>query len=182
MRKGAGLLIAVSLALPASVLIVAPAGSAAVGPTCKTFTASVTVSPALPRIGSKAVVTAKVTSVGRIGGCTGGGVKGAAFADSYTYKGNCTSFVTGKGGVTTPGPSALLWSNGKSSTATTTASLASKPGATPVLLKVTSTITKGQFAGTTASGKVKASSPAGTCQTTGLGRATLTGSGSFTFK
>ena len=160
----------------------APAGSAVKGPTCKTFAAVVTVRPALPRLGSKAVVTATVSSIGRIGGCTGGGVTGAAFTDSYKYKGNCNSFVSGKGGVTTPGPSSLSWSNGKPSVATTTATLLSKAGATPVVLKVTSKITKGEFAGTSASGPVKAVAPVGSCTKTGLARATLTGSGSFTFK
>jgi len=182
MRKAAGLLFATSLFIPAVFMMAAPAGSAVKGPTCKTFAAVVTVSPALPRLGSKAIVTATVSSIGHIGGCKGGGVTGAAFTDSYKYKGNCNSFVSGKGGVTTPGPSSLSWSNGRPSVATTTASLLSKPGKTPVVLKITSKITKGQFAGTSTSGPVKAVAPKGSCTNTGLAKATLTGSGSFTFK
>ncbi len=183
MRKAAPLLLATSLLISGGVLVATPAGSAvAKGPTCKTFVASVTIRPTLPRLGAKVVVSATVSSIGRIGGCSGGGVTGAAFTDSYKYKGNCTTFVTGKGGVTTPGPSSLSWSNGKASVATTTATLLSKSGVTPVVLKVTSTITKGQFAGTTASGPVKAVAPAGSCTKAGLAKATLTGSGSFTFK
>ncbi|MGO9876503.1 MAG: hypothetical protein ACLPVY_22230 [Acidimicrobiia bacterium] len=181
MRKAAGLLFAMGLLIPAGVLAAAPAGSAVAGPTCNTFTASVTVTPPLPRLGESLSVIATVRSIGKIGGCKGDGVSYAAFTDSYKYRGNCTTFVTGKGGVTTPGPSSLSWSNGKASVATTTAALVSKVGVTPVILKITSKITKGQFVGTTASGNVKATSPAGTCKTSGLAKATLTGSGSFTF-
>jgi len=183
MRKTAGLLFGTLLLIPAAALVATPAGSAtAKGPTCKTFVAAVTVRPALPRLGVKAVVTATVSSIGKIGGCSGGGITDAAFTDSYKYKGNCTTFVSGKGGVTTPGPSSISWSNGKSSTATTTATLLSKAGVTPVVLKLTSRITAGQFAGTSTSGAVKAVAPAGSCTKTGLAKATLTGSGSFTFK
>jgi len=182
MRKAAALLFGTLVLLPAAVLVATPAGSAVKGPTCKTFAASVTVRPPLPRLGDKAEVTATVSSIGKIGGCSGGGVTDAAFTDSYTYKGNCNTFVTGKGGVTTPGPSSLSWSNGKSSTATTTATLLSKPGVLPVVLKLASRITAGQFAGTSTSGAVRAVAPAGSCTTTGLAKATLTGSGSFTFK
>ena len=182
MRKVMGVLFVAPLALSALSLGAGPAGSAVKGPTCKTFKATVHVSPALPKLGSKTVVSATVTTVGAITGCSGGGVKGAAFTDSYKYKGNCTTFVTGKGGVTTAGPSSLSWSNGKSSSAHTTATLASKPGVTPVVLKLSSTITGGQFAGMSTSGKVRADSPPGTCRTIGLGSATLTGTGTFTFK
>jgi hypothetical protein len=183
MSKPAALLFATSVLIPAAVLVATPAGSAATpGPTCKTFAAAVTVRPPLPKLGVKAVVTTTVSSIGKIGGCSGGGVTDAAFTDSYKYKGNCNTFVTGKGGVTTPGPSSISWSNGKSSTATTTATLRSKAGVTPVVLKLTSRITAGQFAGTSTSGDVKAVAPAGSCTKTGLAKATLTGSGSFTFK
>jgi hypothetical protein len=172
-----------ALLMSAGAMVAAPAGSAvAKGPTCKTFSVAVTVSPPLPRLGENLVVRATVSSIGKIGGCTGGGVTDAAFTDSYKYEGNCSTFVTGKGGVTIPGPSSLSWSNGKPSVATTTAKLISKPGATPVILKLRSTIIKGQFAGTSASGDVKAVSPAGTCTKTSLSKATLTGAGSFTFK
>jgi hypothetical protein len=182
MRKAAGVLCAMGLLIPAGVLTAAPAGSAVKGPTCNTFTASVTVKPPLPRLGESLSVVATISSIGRIGGCKGGGVSYAAFTDTYTYRGNCSTFVSGKGGVTTPGPSSLSWSNGKPSVATTTAALSSKPGTTPIILKLTSTITKGQFVGTTATGHVKATAPAGSCRTIGLAKATLTGSGSFTFK
>jgi hypothetical protein len=182
-RKAAGLWFATSSLVPAVVSVAAPAGSAvAKGPTCKTFVAAVTIRPALPRAGVKVVVTATVSSIGRLGGCSGGGVTGAAFTDSYRYQGNCTTFISGKGGVTTPGPSSISWSNGKSSSATTTATLLSKAGVTPVVFKLTSRITTGQFAGRSTSGAVRAVAPAGSCTKFGLAKATLTGTGQFTFK
>lgn len=48
------------------------------------------------------MATATVRS---IGGCSGRGVTDATFTDSYQYLGNGTTFVTGKGQVTTPAPS-----------------------------------------------------------------------------
>ena len=181
MRKTAGLLLAVSLLVPVGVMAAAPAGSAvAKGPTCKTFTASVSVSPALPKLTSKTIVTATVKTTGKIGGCTGGpvaGVTSAAVATSYKYKGNCTTLVTGKGGTTIPGASSLTWSNGKTSTITTTTVQTSKVGAVPIILKLTTKVTKGQYAGTTNVSTVKETAPAGTCQTIGASKATLTAFG-----
>jgi len=181
MRKGLGLLCAMSLLIPAGVLVASPAGSAtAKGPTCKTFTASVSVSPALPKIGSSAVVTATVKTTGKIGGCTGGpvaGVTGAAVATVYKYKGNCTTLVNNKGGVTIPGTSTLTWSNGKPSTILTTTTQTSKVGAMPIILKLVTKVTKGQYAGTTNTTNVKETAPAGTCTATGASKATLTGFG-----
>ncbi len=187
MRKAAGLLFATSLLLPVSVLAAAPAGSAAAkGPTCKTFTASITVTPGLPKLGTPTKVNAVVKTTGKIGGCTGGpvaGVTGATVAASYKYNGNCTTLVTGKGGVTTPGTSALKWSNGKSSTTVTTTKTLSKPLATPTILQLTTKITAGQYKGAINVGKVTQTSPKGACQTTTGSKATLTGiGGSFTFK
>jgi len=181
MRKSLGLLFATSLLVPAGVVVATPAGSAAAkGPTCKTFTASVSVNPPLPKLGVKSVVTATVKTTGKIGGCTGGpvaGVTGAAVATTYKYTGNCTTLVTGKGGTTVLGPSSLTWSNGKTSTISTTTTTTSKAGVTPIILKLVTKITKGQYVGTTATTTVKETAPAGTCQTTGASKATLTAFG-----
>jgi hypothetical protein len=181
MRKSLGLLFATSLLIPVGVLAAAPAGSAAAkGPTCKTFTASVSVSPPLPKLGLKNVVTASVKTTGKIGGCTGGpvaGVTSAAVATSYKYTGNCNTLVTGKGGKTVLGPSTLTWNNAKTSTISTTTTQTSKVGATPIILKLVTKVTKGQYSGTTAISTVKETAPAGTCQTIGASKATLTGFG-----
>ena len=185
MRKISGLLAALALLVPAGVMAaVAPSGAAAAkGPTCKTFTASVSVSPALPKIGSSAIVTATVKTTGKIGGCTGGpvaGVTGAAVATVYKYKGNCTTLVNNKGGTVIPGTSTLTWSNHKTSTILTTTTQTSKTGATPIILKLVTKITKGQYAGTTNTTNVKETAPPGTCTTTGASKATLTGFGPAT--
>jgi hypothetical protein len=181
MRKAAGLLFAMSLLIPIGVIAAGPAGSAAAkGPTCKTFTAAVTLSPSLPKVGSSAIVTATVHTNGKIGGCTGGpvaGVTGGVVATVYKYKGNCTTLVTGKGGTTILGTSSITWSNKKVSTIATTTLQTSKTGATPIILKLTTKVSKGQYAGTTDITTVKETAPAGTCQTTGASKATLTGFG-----
>jgi len=182
MRKAAGLLCALSLLVPVGVIAAgSPGGAAAAkGPTCKTFTATISVSPALPKLSSKTIVTATVKTNGKIGGCTGGpvkGVTGATVSTSYKYKGNCTTLLTGKGGVTTLGSSSLKWSNGKTSTIATTTTTTSKAGATPITLKLVTKVTKGQYSGTTAISTVKETAPAGTCTSTGASKATLTGYG-----
>jgi len=181
MRKSLGLLFATSLLIPVGVLAASPAGSAAAkGPTCTTFTATVSVSPPLPKLGVNTEVTATVKTTGKIGGCTGGpvaGVTSAAVATTYKYTGNCTTLLTGKGGKTVLGTSALTWSNGKTSTITTTTTTTSKAGATPIILKLVTKVTKGQYAGTTATTSAKETAPPGTCQTTGASKATLTGFG-----
>ena len=182
MRKISGLLTVLALLVPVGVVAaVAPSGAAAaMGPTCKTFTASVSVSPTLPKYTSKTIVTATVKTTGTIGGCTGGpvaGVTGAAVATQYKYKGNCFTLVNNKGGTVIPGVSTLTWSNHKTSTITTTTTQTSKTGATPILLKLVTKITKGQYAGTTNTTNVKETAPPGTCTTTGASKATLTGFG-----
>jgi hypothetical protein len=182
MRKATGLLFAMSLLVPVGVVAAgAPSGAAAAkGPTCKTFTASISVSPALPKLSSTAIVTATVKTTGKIGGCTGGpvaGVTGANVSTSYKYKGNCTTLLSGKGGVTTLGASSLTWSNGKTSTIATTTTTTSKAGATPITLQLVTKVTKGQYVGTTAISTVKETAPPGTCTTTGASKATLTGYG-----
>jgi hypothetical protein len=186
MRKAAGLLFATSLLLPVGLMTASPAASAAAkGPTCKTFVATVTNTPALPKIGVATKVNSLVKTTGKIGGCTGGpvaGVTSATVAASYKYNGNCTTFATGKGGVTTNSTSSIKWSNGKTSTTTSTIKLISKVGVTPLMLSLTTKITKGQYVGASSTGKVKGTSVAGACTKVALSKSTLTGVGAFTFK
>src|ERR1700722_6058813 len=130
MRKALGLLFTMSLLIPVGVLAGAPAGAAAAkGPTCKTFTATLTTSPPLPIITSSAKVNATVKTTGKLGGCSGGpvaGVTSAVITASYKYNGNCATLLTGKGGKTTPGPSTLTWSNKKTSSTLTTTTIVGK--------------------------------------------------------
>jgi hypothetical protein len=182
MRKAAGLLFATSLVIPIG-LMATPASSAT-GPTCKAFSATETTTPGLPKLGTATKINVTVKLAGKFTGCTGGGVTGATVAQTYKYNGNCTTFVTGKGGKTTPAvpTSTFTWSNHKTSTATSTVTLITKPGVTPAKLKLATKITKGQFAGTSNSGTVILSSPKGSCVSIPGSKATLTSSGSFSFK
>jgi len=171
------------LCLAAPVGLWATSAGAASGTTCKSFSATETTTPGLPVITSKTKVNATVKLVGKLAGCSGGGVTGASIAETYKYDGNCATFVTGKGGVTTPAkPTATFtWSNHKTSTATSTVTLLSKPGVTPAKLKLVTTITGGQFAGTSSTGTVTLTGPKGACVTSPGTKATLTG-GTATFK
>jgi hypothetical protein len=183
MRKGAGLLFAMALLIPVGVMAANPVGAAAPkGPTCKTFLANVVTTPGLPKIGLSTKVNATVKTTGKIGGCTTMGVTGATISGSYKYNGNCTTLLSGKGGKVTPGPSSLAWSNHTTSTTLTTLTLVSKPTANPLVLKLVTKITKGEFVGATSTGTVKATSPKGSCTTAPGAKTTLTGSGTFVFK
>jgi len=183
MRKALGLVFATSLLIPVGITAATPAG-AVTGPTCKAFSATETTSPGLPIVGSATKINAKVKLTGKLTGCSGGGVTGATVAQAYTYNGNCTTFVTGKGGKTTPAvpTSTFTWSNHKTSTATSTVTLLTKPGVTPVKLKLATKITQGLFAGASNTGTVILTAPAGSCTKIPGSKATLTSSGSFAFK
>jgi hypothetical protein len=183
MRKALGLFFAASLVASVGVWIASPVGAAAKGPTCKTFNATETTSPGLPIITSTKKVNATVKITGKLGGCSGGGVTAATILETYKYNGNCATLVSGKGGKTTPAKptTTFTWSNHKTSTATTTTTTLTKPGATPAKIKLVTKITKGQFAGTTSTGTVTLTAPAGACVKSPGTKATLKG-GATTFK
>jgi hypothetical protein len=179
MRKAAGLLMAVSL-LGVGVLAATPAGSAAATPVCKTFKGSLTYSPALPKLSSTAKVKATVVTTGKIGGCVGGGVTSAVTASKSTYLGNCTTLVSAKVGSKTVGTETLVWSNGKSSTGSTTLTALAKAAATGTHIKVQTKITKGQFLGMTSTVTINATTPAGACISAGLSKINFVNVGGFT--
>ena len=183
MRKGLGLFAAVSLLIPLGMWVAAPAGSAVKGPTCKTFTATGTYTPPLPKIGVATLINSVNKSTAKLGGCTGGGVTGATIVSSFKYKGNCSTFAgLSKGGVTSSPSTKFTWSNGKTSSALTTTKSLSKPGVQPAVIQLTTKITSGQFAGTTSTGKALGTSVTGACIKTTLGKFTLKGTGTTTFK
>jgi hypothetical protein len=183
MRRALGLLFAASILTSVGVSVASPVGAAAKGTTCKTFSATETTSPGLPIIGNAKKVNATVKVTGKLGGCSGGGVTSATISQTYKYNGNCTTLVTGKGGKTTPAKpiTTFTWSNHKTSTATTTTKTLTKAGVTPAKIKLVTKISKGQFAGTSASGTVTLTSPAGACTKSPGSKATLKG-GATTFK
>jgi|HubBroStandDraft_6_1064221.scaffolds.fasta_scaffold487018_2 hypothetical protein len=181
MRKVVRALLAMSLVVPLMAVAAGPAG-AVTGTTCKTFAASGSYSPPLPKLGVSTVVTSKVKATAKLGGCSGGGVTSGVATTLYTYKGNCNTFVTNKGGVISGASSSIKWSNGQTSTTTVTSTALSKPGVQPAVILLTTKVTKGLFAGTTASGKVLGTSVKGACISTGLGTFKLTGTGPTVFK
>ena len=168
MRKPAMSLFAVSLLVAATALVASPAGSAAATPVCKTFKGTLTYSPALPKLNSPAKVNSTVVTAGKIGGCVGGGVTSAITASKGKYFGNCTTLVSAKVGTKTTGSETILWSNGKSSTASTTLTSLGKPTATGTPIKVQAKITKGQFLGLTSTITIAASASSTACISTGL--------------
>jgi hypothetical protein len=183
MRKALGLLFAASLLVPIGVITASPAGSAPKGPTCTSLTATGAFKPALPKLGDPKKVNSHVKAVGKIGGCTGiPGVTSATTSDVYTYNGNCTTFATGKGGVTKPGPATIKWNKGAASTVTITTKTLSKPGVQPAIIQLTTKVTKGQFKGTSNVTKVKGTAAKDACTKKPLGAFKLTGSGKSTFK
>ena len=180
MRRSAGLLLALSLLLPVAALSAAPAGSAAATPVCKTFTGTLVYSPALPKLSSPTKVNSTVVTAGKIGGCTGGGVTSGLAASKSKYLGNCTTLVGAKPGSKTTGTETIVWSNGKSSTASTTLTTLNAISAKGAHIKVQGKITKGQFVGLTFTVTVNATAPAGSCIATGLSTINFVNIGSFT--
>ena len=182
MRRVAGVLIVVASLIPVGVTAATPAG-AATGPTCKTFSATGTYTPPLPKIGVKTLINSVNKSTAKLGGCTGGGVTSATIVSSFKYKGNCSTFAgLAKGGVTSSPSTKFTWSNGKTSTALTTTKSLSKPGVQPAIIQLTTKITSGLFAGTTSVGKVQGTAAKGACISTTLGKFTLTGTAPAVFK
>lgn len=161
MRKTLGLLFAASLLVPVGVIAAGPAGAAAKVPTCKTLSGKQTYSPALPKIGVATKVNSNVTTTANIGGCTGGGVTSGKSSSKSVYKGNCTTLVTHKGA--TKGSATIKWSNGKTSSVSTSLTTTSKPGASPVLATLVSKFTAGAFKGTTSTVHLKATPPKDAC-------------------
>jgi hypothetical protein len=168
MRRSLRLLLALSLFLPAVALTAGPAGSASTTPVCTTFKGTLVYSPALPKLGATNTVNATVVTAGKIGGCAGGGVTSAITASKSKYVGNCQTLLGAKVGSKTTGSETIVWSNGKSSTASTTLTSLNMASAKGAHIKVTGKITKGQFPGLTFTITVNATAPAGSCVSKGL--------------
>ena len=189
MRKALGLLFATSLLIPVGITVASSAGGAAAakGPTCKGLTSTLSGAPRLPKIGDKTIVTSNQKIVGTITGCTGGPVKGvtsATILSTYKYKGNCTTLLTGKGGVSIPAKplGTFTWSNHKTSKVSLTTTIIGSASANPLKLKIVSKIVSGQYAGAISTGTVTGKSAKGSCVTIPGASLVISGSGSFTFK
>jgi hypothetical protein len=173
-------LIALSLLIPAGVMAASSAGAAATLPTCTKLTGSVKYSIALPIIGNSTKVNSTTTTKLSISGCTGGGITSGTISGTAKYVGNCTTLVVTPS--KTPLVNTVKWSNGSTSTLSTTTKITSKTGVQPVLATLSSKVTKGLGVGHTTSVNVKAVSKTGSCLKIPLTGYTLTNTGKFTTK
>ena len=180
MRKAAGLFVALVLCIPVGVLAAGSAGAAATTlPTCTKLTGTVKYSPALPKIGNSTKVTSTSTSSLKITGCTGGGITSGVITGTAKYTGNCTTLLTPS---TKPLLSTVKWSNGKTSSLSTTTKTTSKTGVTPILATLTSKITAGLGVGHTTIVPVKVIAAAGACTNIALTGYSLVNTGKFVTK
>jgi hypothetical protein len=117
MRRGLGLLFAISLVLPVGVMTAHSAGAAGTLPKCKSFTGTQTYAPGLPPLSSTQKVKPKVTTNLTIKGCTGGGITGGKSSGSQTSKTatNCTMLFADAGKPGKPTTGTIKWSNGATS-------------------------------------------------------------------
>ena len=180
MRKAVGSLLALSLLIPVGVLAAGSAGAAtATLPTCTKLTGTVKYSPALPKIGNSTKVTSTSTTSLKITGCSGGGITSGTISGTSTYTGNCTTLLTPS---TKPLISTVKWSNGKSSSLSTTTKTTSKTGVTPITAILTSKITAGLGVGRTTTVPVKIVAAPGACLQSALTGYTITNTGKFVTK
>jgi hypothetical protein len=169
MRKAAGMLAALSLVIPAGILVTAPAGAATPTTKCKKLVGVQHFNPALPKIGSTQQVTSKTTATATISGCVGGGVtSGKVVTTPGKYHGNCQTLVFAKKGTVTKGTAKITWNNKKTSNVATTLTSLSAPGTASPKLKLVTKFVKGLFAGHTSTTTITATAPKGSCTSTGL--------------
>jgi hypothetical protein len=174
MRKTIGLLCAAALMLPVGVITAGAAGGASKTPTCATAKGTATFKPPLPKDAAKKV-KAKLSAIGSIGKCVGGGVKSGKITFTQTSKpepGNCQTLAEVKPtDKPTVGKLVIKWNNGKTSTA---GKFTIKQTKSVVDASTTGKITAGLFKGKTIKGTTTYKLPAGACSTKNLAKLTYT--------
>jgi hypothetical protein len=169
MRKAAGVLAALSLMIPAGILVTSPAVAATATTKCKKLAGVQHFNPALPKLGSTQQVTSKTTATATISGCVGGGVTGGKVVTTPgKYHGNCQTLVFAKKGTVTKGTAKITWSNKRTSNVATTLTSLSSPGTASPKLKLVTKFVKGLFVGHTSTTTITASAPKGSCTSKGL--------------
>jgi hypothetical protein len=164
MRKAAGVLAALSLLIPAGILVTSPASAATATTKCKKLKGTQHYNPALPKLGSTQQVNSKTTATATISGCVGGGVtSGKVVTKPGKYHGNCQTLLSTKKGTVTKGAATITWNNHKTSSVTTTLTSLSAPGTAKPKLKLVTKFVKGLFAGHSSSTTITASAPSGSC-------------------
>ena len=168
MRKVAGTLFAVALALPIG-LAASPAGAAA-GTTCKTSAGEATFSPPLPKIGSTTLVKTVLTATGTLSGCVGGGVTGGQVrtVSAKSSGSNCSTQVANK--TISKATETIVWNTKQTSTiAITLSPVKGKPSTNKA---VSGTVTSGLFKGLHQTGLTVFTPATGSCTTTTLASVT----------
>jgi hypothetical protein len=180
MRKFVGIFFAIAIAAPIGVIAAAPAGAAAAGTTCKSFSGTASFNPTLPKLGSPSKVKSVLTGTGSIGSCSGtvsgGGVR---FVSAKSVGENCTNLGTPPTAAI-KATEVISWSNGK--TSTIAIKLAEIPGNPVTTQAITGTVTVGAFKGLHEKGKLMYSVLNGGCTSSGLSRISFQASGSITIR
>jgi hypothetical protein len=181
MRKFLGALLATSMLLPVGLVGVPPAGAAASGTTCKSFSGIGVFSATLPKLGSNGKVRAVLTATGPVSGCGGGGVTSgsARFVSTKSAPENCGTLAT----APTPaikGTETITWSGGKvSKIAFALNEISGNPVTTQAL---SGTVTSGPFKGMRQKGLLMYAPLNGGCTTKGLSKISYKSSGSMVIK
>src|SRR4051812_30656249 len=165
MRKAAGILAALSLVIPAGIMVATPAGAAGTVTKCKKLAGVQHYNPALPPLSQPTkMVNAKTTATATISGCLGGGVRsGKVTTTPGKYHGNCKTLLATKKGTVTKGTAVIKWNTGKTTNAATTLTTLSAPNSPNPQLRLVTKFTKGLFAGHSSSTTIKATAPSGAC-------------------
>jgi hypothetical protein len=177
MRKGLGLLFALSLFLPIGVLTAGSAGAAnTVAPKCKLFSGTQTYTPGLPPTKSSTLVKPVTKTVAALTGCSGGGItKGTVNGSQKAKVGTNCKKLFADAAAHKPAPATVAtvkWSNGQTST---TSSVLTVTGVSGNALKATlvSKTTAGLGKGHTATIQVTATPNKGWCSTAPLSKVTF---------
>ena len=172
MRKGLGLLFAVSLVLPVGVLTASSAGAVnTTVPKCTSFTGSQSYKPGLPPTSSKTLVKPTTTTAGLFSGCTGGGItKGTVGGTTKATVGtNCKKLFADAAAKKpgTPTNFTVKWSNGQTSSGTSVTTVTGVSGSA-LKATVVGKTKSGLGAGHTTTIQVLATPNKGWCSTAPL--------------
>ena len=167
MRKVGGVLLALSLVVSVAAISAGPSGAAAntVLPKCKSLSGTQTFTPGLPIITSTVLVKPVTKTSISIVGCTGGGItSGSSVSSSKATVGtNCATLVKNAGKPGTPSTGVIKWSNGQTSNTSNVLTVTSKPGASPIIVKLVTKYTAGLGKGKTSTATIVATPNAGYC-------------------
>jgi hypothetical protein len=168
MRKAVGIFFAVAMAVPIGVIGMAPAGAAAAGTVCKSFSGTASFVPTLPKLGSGSKVKSVLTGTGSISSCSGTVSSGSVkFVSSKSAGENCQTLGTPPTAAI-KATELITWNTG--ATSTIAMKLSEVPGNPVTTQAITGTVTAGVFKGAHEKGKLMYTAPSGGCTDTGLSK------------